>query len=482
MVGAPRDATGPWRAWRVSAPWLLWRGPTPAAGARRTGGRRWTAGLLLASSSAFGHAGGTISTVDIEPSTSGSFVQASFGLVTQRSVDAPFEWTCHEAVTTPDALITPRYVQVDGGVLAVVPASEQARDAGETVYRSSDGGCSWSPVAGLTGQVVARVAVDPGNASRAIAVTVDPAPGAVNGAWVSTDAGRSWTPTDLARGDALFLDVHATEDAVWTSSVSATGDAAIVHVSVDFGASWTSTPADLAAAPREGSTSAEPVSVRILTVKSAREAYLLVDPLLGDTLLRTIDGGVSWAPVLSVGGELVDAEVHSDGTVWVVEANRFLYRSADGGPFAKVADATFGVGLGLDASDVHLGGFPELVGALVLASPGGAGPWNARLLPHEIGALHGCPAESDHARACSPLWDELKARLDRFTPAVDTGRRDSGLADGGDRRDKPGGCGCESGESSAGWLAVLIMAAGVRPRSTRRRRTRDRPGNGPRSP
>ena len=420
------------------------------------------------------HAGGALAAVDVFATDTDAWVETSLGLLQQRDT---VRWTCHEAITTPEAILTPSYASAGDVLLVTVPDPSQARDPGETLYRSTDGGCSWAAPAGLTGEVVARVVADPSDPAVVVAVTADPAAGATNGIWRSADAGATWMPTAVSESDRLWVEVQAAPGALWTASFTVAGAVAQVHVSTDGGEDWTTRPLDLSVVPREGSTVDDTAAVRVLAARSATEAWVVVDPFLGDTLLHTTDGGQTWAPVLSVGGELVDAALDEAGVLWVVEGNRFVYRSDDGFTFARDDDAPFASGAGVLGGTVRLAHFPEQAsGALTSLGP----PWQTALLPSDVAAPLECAEGTDHARICAPLWPAVQATVAGFVPAVG----DSGTVDGSarERAGKSEGCGCESsGSGASAWWLLLASAACARPRWPSRRRTTGRRESAPQS-
>jgi photosystem II stability/assembly factor-like uncharacterized protein len=405
--------------------------------------------IALLPALALGHAGGPLAGLDVSERATGSLVETSLGLLVDSDA---LRWTCHETVTRADAVLTPRYVTAGEALLAVVPDPTQARQSTETLYRSTDQGCSWGTTSGLTGMVVARVAA---HGTTAVSVTADPSPGATNGAYISRDAGETWTLA-LSAPDRLFVDVRGAAESWWTASFRLDGVEPQIHRSTD-GTLWETLPIDTSAVARSGSTDADPLVVRVLAVASSSEAWVVADPRLGDTLLHTTDGGQTWTAVLSVGGELVDAALDAEGTLWVVEGNRFLYRSTDGQTFTRDDSAPFAAGIGLRDGALALAHFPEQAeGALVSEGP----PWSTTWFPSAVTGELVCPPDSDHAQVCSALWPTVAETVARFTPIADTGGS-------GDSASKPGrprasGCGCMSGRPGAGWLWVLTLVAARR--------------------
>lgn len=104
-----------------------------------------------------------------------------------------------------------------------------------TVFRSIDGGASWTEVAALTGQSTYDVEFD--SAGRCYIGTID-------GVWRSADDGVTWTnlPLGIGPNDQVFeITIDPTNDAnLWVGVADAIGNQlqTLLH-STDSGASWT---------------------------------------------------------------------------------------------------------------------------------------------------------------------------------------------------------------------------------------------------
>jgi photosystem II stability/assembly factor-like uncharacterized protein len=107
------------------------------------------------------------------------------------STDHPFATLdMQEAFATPQENLSPNQA-TNVNLLKMVFAPSNAQIAyigthGSGVYRSNNGGLNWSP-AGLGGQTILSLAVDPADANLVYAATE------ISGSlWVSTDGGKSW--------------------------------------------------------------------------------------------------------------------------------------------------------------------------------------------------------------------------------------------------------------------------------------------------
>jgi len=398
----------------------------------------WIALLLTASPPpAHAHAGADITAVDVERQ---DLIETGFGVLLDR--DDRWQWICHEAVTTDDAIITPRYtISPDDVMLVAVPDLEQARELGHAVYRSVDG-CSWDPVQGLDDQAVSNVLFL--DADVALASTAELRDGRTGGLFRSHDGGQSFSVVEPVEQGRLFLRFAASDQAVWTASfVPDEPDRAQAHVSTDGGQTWTTHDLDLSAWTETQTT----LSVQPLAAHGPDQAWIAASVLTGHVLLHTTDAGQSWQVAHTFDGTLLDGGVGPDGAVWVLEGPTGTWRSTNGSDFARV-NAPPAVGIGvfdtyatLATSVAFTGGLtytlaPDGESAITLAGPDLDGPLD-------------CPADSDQAQVCEALWDNV-----RIAQPVDTG--DTG--DSGDDTDADvpdPGCGCASAGSPT--LAILPL-------------------------
>jgi photosystem II stability/assembly factor-like uncharacterized protein len=137
----------------------------------------------------------------------------------------------------------------------------------EALYRSSDGGMSWRPVAN-TGALQGAAAIRFSDTLNGIAL------GAPGVAWVTTDGGTSWSARPTGTGSYLRRVTFA--DA---STAVAVGDAGFIVRSTDRGLNWTR-----AAAP----TAESLVDVRFVT---SSVGYAVGN---AGSVLRTSDAGLTW--------------------------------------------------------------------------------------------------------------------------------------------------------------------------------------------
>lgn len=155
---------------------------------------------------------------------------------------------------------------------------------GGNLYRSADGGASWSVVADLAGRSVFALAFD--DAGRAHAATQD-------GVWSSEDGGRSWAQRDLGidpTNDAvLAIAVDPGDPAdLWIGLSAAFGNQSVnLMQSTDGGASWQDRTPPLAA-PANG------MSVAVDPANPLRVAAAFSGDFSGGEVWLSEDGGASW--------------------------------------------------------------------------------------------------------------------------------------------------------------------------------------------
>ena len=143
----------------------------------------------------YGHASALLEGIDANVTASGATViEASFGLLWSGGPDAPWRWLCHEAVTLEGAVIAPRYAITSNDVIvAVVPALSQTRETSLPVYWSADQ-CAWTASEGLAGVPVIDVAAHPANPELVIAISADITDQSGGAVYRSRDGGQTFSP------------------------------------------------------------------------------------------------------------------------------------------------------------------------------------------------------------------------------------------------------------------------------------------------
>ncbi|CAN5397428.1 hypothetical protein BH11ARM2_BH11ARM2_10830 [soil metagenome] len=203
------------------------------------------------------------------------------------------------------------------------------------IYRSSDGGASWSPATvGYWPRGCSAVGIDPKNPKRCLAIGANSATGDWHGPWISTDGAASWRATPLRAKiaghqdsrvqiayDPASFDGERTRTVYWSRvrNDAASWGTPDVHPAIyrsdDGGETWRELP---------GSEKAAGGVIRCApgggTVYAAG----------ADGLYRSDDGGGSWR--LLKGGRFEGFDVSADrpGAVWANTADGVCF-SGDGG-------------------------------------------------------------------------------------------------------------------------------------------------------
>jgi len=397
------------------------------------------------------HIGDLIAGIDVVPAADGGVdfdIEATFGLLLREQEE--WAWVCHEAVTQPGAIRAPRYTRAsDGTWLATVSDTNEGR-GGNTLFRSPDGACSWDDVSGLEGRLVTAADFDPLDPNIAWAVTGStPAQSAIMG---STDGGTTWQVDTEAPGQQ-FHGLAAAGDELMVA-VATSDDGAAGHLwTLPAGGTWTEQSVPLFGAK-------DPTKLQYLTSEDADHFWLVVDPIGGDILIETTDGGETWSSVYRAGGEILDGALAGDA-LWIVVDGLDLVSIADGMATGPVEG--FPLSAGLDTVDDTLYTVPlsYLVGPM-LTRRRADGTFETLAFPDDIARQKECPAKTTVAEICTPLWDKLLPDLRGFDELpIDAGTI---TTDTGGEIVAPSKCGCSSSGTGAPWALALGALAVARRR------------------
>ncbi len=363
------------------------------------------------------HVGAPVDAVDVHPvETAGRVLEASIGLAWSADGD-DWRWVCHEAITTPEAVILPRYAVAGRRWLATVPRLSESRTENDAVYWTDDG-CSWAVASGLTGHEVSAIDLDPSGV-LALAVTADETTGA-NAIWRSTDGGQSF-------GVVMSLEAHVFTSVLFADSALGTAAAGSVdetgrgwvHWSTDAGRSWQS---------RQVITG----EVVMMALHPADEniGYFVVDGLGVETLYRTDDGGASAELLLEPEGFISDVEVSEAGEAWVAfGGNAYLY-AADGRSLELVTAAPPGLGVSLGTDRVLLATRFELVNDALSEGTLEEGFTPRFSFVSFAGPLE-CAAGTPGHEVCAPLFPLLQESLGLLGDTGNPAGSGSGSGSGG---------------------------------------------------
>ncbi|MCB9763456.1 MAG: hypothetical protein H6739_27055 [Alphaproteobacteria bacterium] len=414
--------------------------------------------LLLLASAAWAHVGALVNSVDvIAPSEGqGVGVEATVGLLWSEDDGQRFVWVCHELLTTPDAILLPRFQRSTAGVwLATLPDPAQARDLQTTLHRSEDL-CTWTAPSGLEGQVVAVSAFAPSDPARAWAGTATPA--VDNGVWRSDDAGQTFTSmTTLGRQDVIAV-VPSPDDAavIWASAEERSTGRSLLHHSEDGGETWQAT----AYAPPQG----EAWTIRVLAAVpgQAGAAWLVRDPVGVDTLLFTEDRGVTVREVAALDGEVFDVALDGADAIWLSLDGRSLERVTRDGE-RGVLDAPAASGLDAARGRLWLATNLQLEGHGLSWTEDGLSYTDALFVHTDVIGPLDCAEGTDLAEVCEPLWPALSDSLQALSPPEDSGLDSSSARDSTPTaKEGPAPCGCGASPAGAAWVLTALLAWGRR--------------------
>jgi len=205
---------------------------------------------------------------------------------------------------------------------------------GNGIYKSTNAGRTWTNVGLPASQYIGAIVVDPRNANAALVAVQGPrgdAPGD-RGVYRTTDGGRTWSHVAPADGSVGASEVHVDfDDAQVVYALLSTGGA---QKSVDGGATWTAIGA-------AGLPDGAPISA--MTVASGthgRRLYALAGTggrgagggPVSRGLYRSDDGGDSWTlgtRQLASGGGKIYADPQHPDVMYVM--GTAIYKSTNGG-------------------------------------------------------------------------------------------------------------------------------------------------------
>lgn len=208
---------------------------------------------------------------------------------------------------------------------------------GGTLYRSSDGGATWTEATQLTGQSVYDILYLPSG---------DILIGTQDDIWRSTDNGLSWTKISVGTSTLdFFFDIDRDEN---TGALYAAGRVAIgggtanVLISTDNGTNWS----DISPA---GAAGLDGSAIRVNPANSSELMATFQGAFGGGAVFFSSNGGASWQDRSAglTGNPVLDVEIVND--LWYIAGGqRFgsqvlgVYRSGnDGATWDRLSDATW---------------------------------------------------------------------------------------------------------------------------------------------
>ena len=398
--------------------------------------------------------------------------RVTFGLVESLDGGRTWGWICEPPLMIRDGEDPAILVMGNGAIIATTSRG---------LVRGANSGCDWSyPDPALEGPYVIDSTGVAGSPSRAFVVTSTSS--GPNSPWQSDDDGMTWMPLGTPIAGVLFETIDtAPSDPLrlyMTGAIPPTSTAGrmpFVFRSTTGGASFDRYPFALG-------TGEQNIYLAGVDPANADRIFARVlSPDGMDRLVASDDGGQSFHDVLVLQDMLGFARSPDGATVWAGGPNDGLWRSTDRGEtFTRIADTRVGC-LAAREGELWVCGndFRDLFA--IGRSTNGGDSFEPMLTFEHLDGVQECPAGSEVAGMCPPLWPGLQMLLgirpDAGMPAIDAGPppMDAGTppapGSGGD------GCGCRvssSPGSARGAAAILAMALGLACVRRDRRPRRDR--------
>lgn len=382
-------------------------------------------------------------------------LEANFGWLSSTD-GGPFTWVCHETVLPPTSQLTPYFYFGPNATYITVRSIGQSLDPEYSLYRSLDG-CDYEPPAALEGINIREIAFDPSDADRALATSFNGS-GASNGVWFSEDNGATWAQTALFLPQRFFRSVKfspANPDRVWaTATWFSPAPQAWVYRSNDGGVSWEEIPWVFTV----GTTLQATIDIVAVSPTDQDVAFIRANGGR-DYLLRTENGGDTWDPVFTIEEDIRGVSYTPEGDrVWIATTGSGLFFSLDGRNFEELATQVAARGVSADERGLWVVSNNYTQFALGHSTNEGVS-FSSVLRFHEIGSPRPCPAGTDVAVACEPLWPSLVERLGITTPTPTPTP-----PAGDDDDDGSGGCACSLGDgpthaTPAASIMITLMVA-----------------------
>jgi len=371
----------------------------------------------------------------------------NFGLVISEDGGQSWRFVCELFITNSGADIVNYYkVGSDGSIIAVTFVN---------LWRSSDGGCSWTRGGGSVASLdVADAFIDPNDPTFVLALATS---ASGSGIYPSHDGGLTFGPalyttTDLLTGIEIARSdpkvVYATQVHAATGSK---GGGAYLLKSVDHGATWTSQQLQVSSTTTPRIAGVDPVDAGTVYLR------LLALAESTDALAITADGGKTVQTAVTLTGSRYFTSFlrAGDRTLYAGTSSADLYVRPPGATFfsKRVGPRARCLGQRLGTSRIFACGDGFLDGYNLGYSDDDANTFKPMMKLTDIAGPLSCPAVKN---ACEVQYEILLQTL---------GVTDAGTPpDAGTVTPKPGGshCGTTSGSGSAALVGLLALLASRR--------------------
>ena len=363
------------------------------------------------------------------------------GALLSRDSGRTWRWVCAEAMGYGSWMPESFVWRAEGSLLAAT---------GTALLRSRDEGCTWSTAPGFEDAWVTGLAAHP--TDDAVFYLSTGRPSMVNALYRSEDGGGTWTPTALRR-EAVFSSVRVAPSNPQRLYVSGwKGYAQYVFRSEDAGETWSEWPLPLEGVYDLKLLAVSPVRPDVVW---ARVSSLGASGVPRQSVLRSEDGGRTFTPALEQDDLLVNLDVSEDGrTVWVATYNH-LFRAHEDEAFTRLS-APNG-----NACVTHSGGVLHACGSTwsndweLARSTDEGTTWTPVFSLRELQGVHQCPSGTPVQTLCSARWPQLAEQLG--VSSVNPGGEDAGVPDGGTVRNPPKSEGCGAVPGSGGWALWPLL-------------------------
>jgi photosystem II stability/assembly factor-like uncharacterized protein len=217
---------------------------------------------------------------------------------------------------------------------------------GDGIYKSADGGKTWTHLGLFNGQQIPAIAIDPGNPNRVFAAVLGHpyGPNDERGVFRSTDGGATWQKVlykdedtgardvifDPSNPRKLYAVLWAARQFPWEANANGPGSG--IYVSTDGGSNWR----QLLLGLPTFEDGLGPMSMAIAP-SNPRRMYARTDSKKGGGFYRSDDAGENWRimsaeqRVIGRGTDTSAIRVDPKNPDVVYTANTSTYRSTDGG-------------------------------------------------------------------------------------------------------------------------------------------------------
>jgi len=218
---------------------------------------------------------------------------------------------------------------------------------GDGIYKSTDGGSTWQHLGLRDAQQIGSILVDPRDPNRVLVAALGHpyGPNPERGVFRSSDGGTTWTKVlykddntgaiDLAfdptNSETVYAVLWASRRPPWTTGGSYAAPGSGLYKSVDGGATWRESTKGLPSGRDLGRIGLA------IAPSDADRMYALVQSEKAGGLYRSEDAGESWQRVNSEervygrGDDFACVRVHPKDRNTIFITNTSTYRSADGG-------------------------------------------------------------------------------------------------------------------------------------------------------